>query len=169
MASILNVDQINNAAGTSAVTIDPSTGKPSFPNGATLPAGSVLQVEKHNFYTKTQVSGTSATTIFTGNALTLSSTSSKVLISAYLAVGGFNGGTVKIQYTTDGGTNWNNITTADMGSTDNGSGMGKAGLAGDDAPRAVFPSIVGRPRHQGVMVGMGQKDAYVGDEAQAKR
>jgi hypothetical protein len=54
---------------------------------------------------------------------------------------------------------------------------------GDDAPRAVFPyvdspwtcgwdllraalsnfsSIVGRPRHQGVMVGMGQKDSYVG-------
>lgn len=52
---------------------------------------------------------------------------------------------------------------------DNGSGMMKAGFAGDDAPRAVFPSIVGRPRHQGVMVGMGQKDAYVGDEAVAKR
>ena len=44
---------------------------------------------------------------------------------------------------------------------DNGSGMCKAGFAGDDAPRAVFPSIVGRPRHQGVMVGMGQKDSYV--------
>eukprot|EP01084_Bolivina_argentea_P036341 67252_1 len=52
---------------------------------------------------------------------------------------------------------------------DNGSGMIKAGFAGNDAPKSVFPSIVGRPRNQGVMVGMGQKECYVGDEAQAKR
>ncbi|KAJ6512622.1 actin 2 [Mycena sanguinolenta] len=52
---------------------------------------------------------------------------------------------------------------------DNGSGMCKAGFAGDDAPRAVFPSIVGRPRQAGVMVGFGNKNSYIGDEAQAKR
>ncbi|XP_055388790.1 uncharacterized protein LOC129617702 [Condylostylus longicornis] len=52
---------------------------------------------------------------------------------------------------------------------DNGSGMVKAGLAGNDAPSAVFPSIVGRPKHQGIMVGMQDKECYVGDEAQSKR
>jgi len=30
---------------------------------------------------------------------------------------------------------------------DNGSGMVKAGLSGEDAPRTVFPAIVGRPKH----------------------
>ena len=52
---------------------------------------------------------------------------------------------------------------------DNGSGMCKAGFAGDDAPRSVFPSIVGRPRHAGVMCGMDNKEAHCGEEAQSKR
>jgi actin beta/gamma 1 len=52
---------------------------------------------------------------------------------------------------------------------DNGSGVCKAGFAGDDAPRAVFPSIVGRPKFQQCMVGMDRKDTYVGDEAQSMR
>lgn len=52
---------------------------------------------------------------------------------------------------------------------DNGSGMVKAGRAGEDAPSHVFPSIIGRPKHAGIMIGTEQKDSYVGDEAQAKR
>merc|ERR1712216_817992 len=52
---------------------------------------------------------------------------------------------------------------------DNGSGMVKAGFSGDDAPRAVFPSIVGRPKVKSTMVGSENKDVYVSDEAQAKR
>jgi len=52
---------------------------------------------------------------------------------------------------------------------DAGSGMCKAGFAGDAAPRAVFSCVVGRPRYPCVMVGMGQRSNYVGDEAQAKR
>ena len=48
---------------------------------------------------------------------------------------------------------------------DNGSGMCKAGFAGDGIPRAVFPSMVGRP----VKLRLGQKDFYVGDDAQCKR
>merc|ERR1711990_105457 len=33
--------------------------------------------------------------------------------------------------------------------------MCKAGFAGDDAPRAVFPSVIGRAKYPGVMVDIG--------------
>ncbi|KRY38399.1 Actin, acrosomal process isoform [Trichinella spiralis] len=52
---------------------------------------------------------------------------------------------------------------------DNGSGVFKAGFAGDDAPISVFPSIIGHPRYQGVLIGMAEKSSYVGDEAQNMR
>ena len=45
----------------------------------------------------------------------------------------------------------------------------KAGFAGQKMPQVEFHSLVGRPRHQGVMVGMGQKNSYVGEEALSKR
>ena len=40
---------------------------------------------------------------------------------------------------------------------DNGSGMCKAGISGDDAPRTSFPSIVGRPKYENWVVGLGDK------------
>ena len=55
---------------------------------------------------------------------------------------------------------------------DNGSTTCKAGFSGDDEPRFVFPTIVGRrsPQdHHVITVGVGLKESYVGQEAQSKR
>ena len=52
---------------------------------------------------------------------------------------------------------------------DNGSGMVKSGFAGEDAPRAVFPAIVGRPKHSNAMQGVALKSEYIGDEAMQKK
>eukprot|EP00758_Cryptobia_borreli_P007901 Tbor_TRINITY_DN5337_c4_g2::TRINITY_DN5337_c4_g2_i1::g.4239::m.4239/K05692/ACTB_G1; actin beta/gamma 1 len=52
---------------------------------------------------------------------------------------------------------------------DNGSGMVKAGFSGQDAPRCVFPSIVGRPKTEQAMMGGAKKDHFIGDDAQARR
>lgn len=52
---------------------------------------------------------------------------------------------------------------------DNGSGMCKAGFSGNDAPKASFPSIVGRGKFKVIMNGMDQKDVYVGEEAIQKK
>ena len=48
---------------------------------------------------------------------------------------------------------------------DNGSGVVKAGFSGEDAPRCIFPSIVGRPKNLNVLIGVECKDEYLGDEA----
>lgn len=52
---------------------------------------------------------------------------------------------------------------------DIGSGTLKAGFANDDAPKCVIPMIIGRPKAPGILVGMDQKDDYVGHEAKAKK
>ena len=52
---------------------------------------------------------------------------------------------------------------------DTGSGSVKAGFSGDDAPRAVFPTIFGIPRDKSSIPEFGNKEYYVGDEAQSKR
>ena len=52
---------------------------------------------------------------------------------------------------------------------DNGSGVIKAGFAGDNQPCCKFPSIVGVPRTDKQMVGVESKSEYIGDEAQKMR
>ena len=52
---------------------------------------------------------------------------------------------------------------------DNGSCQCKIGIAGNDVPKAIFSTIVGKPKNQGFNIGTDLKDYYVGDEAQSKR
>lgn len=49
---------------------------------------------------------------------------------------------------------------------DNGSQNIKAGFGRDDAPRAVFPTIVGYPHNQEALL---IKDSYIGAEAESNR
>lgn len=51
---------------------------------------------------------------------------------------------------------------------DNGSGMIKAGIAGDDAPRVYFPSVVGVPKYDKI-VGADDKSFYIGQDAVNKK
>ena len=52
---------------------------------------------------------------------------------------------------------------------DGGSGTCKAGFAGENVPRVVLSSVVGRPMGAGVIVGMDQRNAYVGDKLLSQR
>ncbi len=44
-----------------------------------------------------------------------------------------------------------------------------AGFAGESSPRMSMPAVVGRSRSMGPMIGMNQKQVYVGNEALAKQ
>ncbi|KAF9083529.1 Actin-2 [Mortierella sp. GBA35] len=52
---------------------------------------------------------------------------------------------------------------------DNGSGVIKAGFAGDDQPKCFFPSFVGRPKHVRIMAGAVEGDVFIGRKAQELR
>jgi actin, other eukaryote len=51
---------------------------------------------------------------------------------------------------------------------DTGSGVVKAGFSGEDAPKSIFPSIIGRPKNLNAL-GVEVKDEYIGHEAKQKR
>eukprot|EP01135_Chromosphaera_perkinsii_P004700 Nk52_evm11s294 gene=Nk52_evmTU11s294 len=52
---------------------------------------------------------------------------------------------------------------------DNGSGVLKAGFAGEDIPKCIFPSYVGRPKHTKVMAGAVDGDLFIGKRAEELR
>ncbi|XP_077718926.1 actin, gamma-enteric smooth muscle-like isoform X2 [Canis aureus] len=52
---------------------------------------------------------------------------------------------------------------------DYGSGFSKVGFSGTEAPLAMFPTILGKLRHDNPLVGMEEEDWFIGDEAQEKR
>lgn len=52
---------------------------------------------------------------------------------------------------------------------DNGSGIFKGGVNEEDQPSVEFPTLVGKPINPMMMVGVDQKDFYVGNEVQSKK
>ncbi|XP_032457127.1 actin-related protein 1 isoform X4 [Nasonia vitripennis] len=52
---------------------------------------------------------------------------------------------------------------------DNGSGVIKAGFAGDQIPKCRFPNFIGRPKHTRVMAGALEGDIFVGPVAEEHR
>lgn len=52
---------------------------------------------------------------------------------------------------------------------DNGSGVIKAGFAGDQIPKCCFPNYIGRPKHIRVMAGALEGDIFIGPKAEEHR
>jgi actin len=52
---------------------------------------------------------------------------------------------------------------------DNGSGVIKSGFAGDDAPRSILPTVVGRLRPNTMISELNKNDSYIGAEALNKK
>ena len=65
--------------------------------------------------------------------------------------------------------NWPSVRKCGINELKNsGSGVVKAGFAGEEAPRSVFPCITGVPKEQSVMM-TSTKNKYVGELAEKKR
>ena len=51
---------------------------------------------------------------------------------------------------------------------DNGSGYMKAGFSGEEAPKIMFPTMVGKTKVEGIYVGDEKKESIIGSEAEKK-
>ena len=61
--------------------------------------------------------------VWTGGNRSLPGTNCQHIIMARLDMGGKYGGAYKVQYSTDNGSNWNNVGTIELGDIDNGTGQ----------------------------------------------
>lgn len=52
---------------------------------------------------------------------------------------------------------------------DNGTGVMKAGFAGEESVKTTFPSFVGRPKHKRTLIGAPEGDFFVGSRAEELR
>lgn len=52
---------------------------------------------------------------------------------------------------------------------DNGTGIMKAGFAGEESVKCAFPSYVGRPKHKKVMAGAAEGECFIGSRAEDLR
>ena len=100
-----------------------------FGNNTTQKYASTVVASYYSMVTSTySIQGPSnIQTVWTGSNRSLPGTDCEHIIHAKLEMAGRYGGAYRLEYSTDGGSNWNDVSTIGLGSNDNGSGMnGKA-------------------------------------------
>ena len=96
----------------------------NFGNNSTQKYASIIIANySHLVTTKYSISGSTEQVIWTGGNRSLPGSDCQHIIHARLDMSGSYGGAYKLQYSTDGGSNWNNVGTAELGDIDNGTGM----------------------------------------------
>lgn len=106
--------------GTAGQVIKVNSGATGLEFG-TAPSGKLLAVYYNQWVDQYTVTGTSPITIYDAPNLTLASTASKVLILADLSLGALSfGGSVGMQFSTNNGSTYSDITTLNMADIDGG-------------------------------------------------
>lgn len=96
--------------------------------GAKLPAGTVLKTHFFRF-NDASLTGTTEAVIKTGTNITLQTNTAKIFYDIHMSVGSHTyGGTIRLQYSTDNGSNWSDLTTLAMDETDTGTAESKSHL-----------------------------------------
>jgi hypothetical protein len=106
--------------GTAGQVLKVNSGATALEYG-TAPSGKLLAVYYNQWVDQYSVTGMTPVTIYTGANLTLASTASKVLILVDLSLGGASyGGSVGMQFSTNNGSSYSDITTLNMADVDGG-------------------------------------------------